>query len=290
MIITTEHVAYLSGQSDGSTLSHLQRDRLDRIKFHLESEATWVAEGLDARSRLLAAAAAEPAPAPPSLERHEAPIDLADRRRQRLAAVPDRMVDRRQTEAGTDGVPGRNGRSRAGRVSRSSGVLLTVAAAAAAIGFASASLLGGSSTEPTVASYELAATPLDPDASGVVDIRPTPAGVEIELHLTSLDHTGGPMSTDRVDNGLAANTQTQGQATVQPLGDGVYYAAWLMSGDDTVPLGSFHWRSTDVPIVLWSGVDDPAYNLFAITRQAEGDKGVRSDEVVLMGQVPSLTG
>ncbi len=264
MTVEAEQVAYLSGRSDGPTLLPTQRDRLDRLKFHLESEATWVGERPDARSRLLAAAGQEPAPAPPSLEAHHAPIDLASRRQERLVAVPDRTVEDRARE--TDSVADGGRLSRLARL-RSSGALVGVAAAAAAIGFGSAALLGGPSTATTVATYELAATPLDPDATGAIDIKPTPAGVEIELALAGLDHTGSAA-----------------------LGDGVYYAAWLMSDDDVVPLGSFHWRSGDVPIVLWSGVDDPAYNRFTVTRQVEGDNGVRSDQVVLAGQVPSLTG
>ncbi len=163
-------------------------------------------------------------------------------------------------------------RRRAGRqraVWFGAGALIT--AAAAIVALAATGRLGDldadggtgvDETEVAVATDELSATELDPDTVASVDVKPTVAGVEFELTLRGLANTDG-------DD---------------------YYAAWLVGDDgDAVPLGSFHWRAGGVPIVLWSGVDDPAYSRFMVTRQVRGDDGVRSDQVVLMGNVPDLT-
>ena len=149
------------------------------------------------------------------------------------------------------------------------GALITAAAAIAAL--AATGRLGDldadggtgvDETEVAFATYELSATELDPDTVASVDVKPTLAGVEFELTLMGLDNTEG-------DD---------------------YYSAWLVGDDgDAMPLGSFHWRAGGVPIVLWSGVDDPAYSRLMVTRQVRGDDGVRSDQVVLTGNVPDLT-
>lgn len=141
-----------------------------------------------------------------------------------------------------------------------------VAAAAAALALVGTGRLN-SGSDPEMASelavaatYELSATALDPDAVATVDVVPTQSGVEFRLHLMGLDNSEG------------AN----------------YYTAWLAGPNEMIPLGSFHWRKGGLPIILWSGVDDPAYNRFMVTHQTKGDGGSSSGEVVLMGSVPDL--
>jgi hypothetical protein len=86
-------------------------------------------------------------------------------------------------------------------------------------------------------------TPLAPQAIAEVSVLDTPAGVAITVVPTRLPAAA----------------------------PGSYYAAWLRGPEGAVPIGSFHWRRTGVPIELWSGVDVEKYPDLVITLQAEGD-------------------
>ncbi len=301
---------YLAGESDGSELNADERAVLDRLGRHLSDQGMWEPPALDGQFRLLAAAAEE------SRQRIEGDdhIDLVDPDeaaapvvRPLPRAVPPINAEgdpvstagsgQGVTDAGdgpgddsgsvvrlADGavdddadnvirMPDRRRAGRAGRGGRASrvgwfGAGAVVAAAAAAIAVVATGRLD-TPTEPTIdselavtATYELQATPLDPDVEATIDVVPTVAGVEFWLHIKGLDNAEG----------------------------GDYYSAWLVGADETVPLGSFHWRKGGISIILWSGVDDPAYDRFMVTRQTIGDGGRPSDEVVLMGMLPDLIG
>lgn len=292
-----EWAGYLTGDSDGQDLRPEGREALDRIRGQLGDASTWTPVPVDARSRLLAAAAAEadsvgdatgdvtgdatggdereetsaaggraadrPRPIPPSHRSRPTPVESPSTD-EPPSTVPTERSDHVLGDESTTVVDFDDRRSRRTR-SRLFGTGAVVAAAAvvAVAFFAGNRLAGSAGSGPEVAStYLLAATDLDPDAVASVDVKPTVAGVEFELTVMGLDNTEPPD----------------------------YYSAWLMNdGGDTVPLGSFHWRAGGVPIILWSGVDSPAYNRFTITAQVQGDGGVRSDRVVLTGAIPDLT-
>lgn len=303
---------YLAGETTGEDLTADERETLDRIGRHLGDADLWEPPAFDGQFRLLAAAAAEAAntaeapsdgetqpPLPATAEPAQAPgqgqtsdpIATPDRTvtpdpgqtpdsmgSQERTPPPDRSEesDRAATPAKTGGqIAGpdretdatvidlnkrRTGRQRA--IGFGAGLALAGAAALALVTTGQLTLDQDDEDEPVVtATYDLAATPLDPDAVASLDVAPTASGVEFRLSLMGLDN---------------------------PEGDG-YYAAWLMGPDEAIPLGTFHWRKGGVTIVLWSGIDDPAYDQFVVTRQTMGDGGLRSDEVVLTGDVPDLT-
>ena len=248
---------YLAGEGGGEGIDSAERAALDRIRGHLADESIWTPPPSDGQFRLLAAATAEAGgitiePTPPVRPVARPPVTAAHEPEPEPG--PEPVVDELAAR--------RNGR---GRRSTWFGAGALVAAAAVAIGFITVDRLNPAD-EPEfelaiTAIYDLNATELDPDATGTVDIKPTVAGVELVLWLEGLDNTEG----------------------------GDYYSAWLMGDGEAIPLGSFHWRAGGVPIVLWSGVDDPAYNRFMITRQTQGDGGFRSDQVVMTADVPDLT-
>lgn len=272
---------YLAGEISGLDIADDERSALDRIGRHLGDEALWEAPASDGQFRLLAAAAAE-AGQLSDLDGGSADGSASDPPIPPVASPPRPEVDRdggpaHQPKAVDDGddygddedgvirlLDRRRGRrQRAGWF----GAGAVAAAAAAVLVLVGTGQLPDDSDDSmesaltVVATYELTATELDPDTVATIDVAPTPSGVEFWLHLQGLDNTDG-------DD---------------------YYAAWLVSDDDAVPLGSFHWRAGGVDIILWSGVDDPAYDRIVVTRQVQGDGGIRSDEVVLMGEVPVLT-
>lgn len=264
-----ERANYLAGESSGRGLRPDERAALDRIAHQLTDEGMWEAPASDGQFRLLAAASQE---SRASLDRaDQLDVTVTPATVPRIDVTPPRGVD-------GDGVI-HSGDRRQRRRQRTAwfGAGAVVAAAAAAIALVatgrldsvldtgSNSGLGDSTIGSELAvsaTYELTATDLDPDAVGSVDVVPTPAGVEFRLQLKGLDNREG---SD-------------------------YYTAWLVGPDELIPLGSFHWRKGGVEIVLWSGVDDPAYNRFTVTRQTKGDGGMSSGEVVLAGAVPDLTG
>lgn len=294
-----EWANYLSGEVGDAKLEPGERAALDRIDEHLGAGGVWEAPAADGQFRLLAAASAEAAAR--SVE--PTPVqEVGAAAEPVVAAIPsstpvakpgpdDPQAGPRSVDAGRsssssldpadieddDGVIRLLDRRRARRQRATwfgAGALAVAAVAAiAAISSGQLSLnsgdldsdtdsdIGPQSQEVALFTHELTATELDPDTVATLDVLPTAAGVEFTLHLMSLDNTEGPD----------------------------YYAAWLLSENDAAPLGSFHWRAGGVPIVLWSGVDDPAYNRFVVTRQTLGDSGIRSSEVVLSGSVPILT-
>lgn len=245
---------YLAGETDGLDLDPNERATLDRVRHHLKTDALWEQPASDGQFRLLAAAAAEAAEnaAPPPV-RSVPPVTVVP------SPSPVRVepVEREADEP----VSLDAHRSKRGRAKWFGGGVLA-AAAALALAFVTADQLGTDDPpeQAAVLTYDLAPTELDPDTEAVLDVKSTVAGVEFWLRLKGLDNTDGAD----------------------------YYSAWLISDTEAIPVGSFHWRMGGVPIVLWSGVDDPSYDQFVVTRQVQGDGGFRSEDVVLIGDVPSF--
>lgn len=112
---------------------------------------------------------------------------------------------------------------------------------------------------PPSDTYVASGTSLAPQSRAEVSVMDTPAGIAITV----------------VPTGLPA------------AAPGSYYAAWLRGPGGSVPIGSFHWRRTGVPIELWSGVDVAGYPELVITLQAEGDPpGPSSLEVLTATLTP----
>ncbi|MFK7917076.1 MAG: anti-sigma factor [Ilumatobacter sp.] len=89
----------------------------------------------------------------------------------------------------------------------------------------------------------LAATDVEPGASGSAGVRTTPDGTRIVLETTGLP----------------------------PAPEGFYYEAWLRTGPDVgVSAGTFHLRGGgDRSIELWAGVSIEDYPLLTVTLQPE---------------------
>ncbi len=283
----TDHVQrgdYLSRESGGQDLPADERIRLDRVREQLGSEALWDEPNPDGQFRLLAAAAAE---ASAAAGRDDASIDLVAPTpiaRPKLESIESSVPQTPETPVtptvrvegpAAEPISLDERRRRAPRA-KWFGAGAVAAAAVAAIAAVSATQFtsfgvasGDDDLFEVAATHRLTATELDPDTIADLDVVPTPAGVQFELRLMMLD------------NAVGAD----------------YYAAWLlpagadMGAPDTeaIPLGSFHWRMGGVPVILWSGVDDPSFTRFVVTKQTLGDLGVRSDQVVLTGEVPELT-
>lgn len=276
----TQRGDYLSGESDGRELSADERGRLDRVRTQLSNEALWDEPAPDGQFRLLAAAAAEAAestgPEATLLDPTRlavggpevvAPTDIGAAR----SAPPERGL-RSTTDDVAVPIDLDERRRRSSRTKWFGAGVLTAAAVAAIAAIGVTQLTSTTEADDdaleVAATFELTATELDSDTVAELDVMPTVAGVQLELRLMGLDNATG----------------------------GEYYSAWLLptattdpANAEAIPLGSFHWRTGGVPIILWSGVDDPAFSRFIVTRQTQGDLGLRSDQVVLAGEIPTLT-
>jgi hypothetical protein len=134
-------------------------------------------------------------------------------------------------------------------------------AAAALVAFAAGALLTGDdddrrSREP-VADVVLTATDISPGARAEGDVVDAGAGFSINIEVS----------------GLA------------PAPEGEYYEGWLHDAQtgDWVSVGTFHMRSGDGRVVLWSGVPLGRYNELVVTSEVEGSTGGHGD-ILLEGQ------
>ncbi|HZC72062.1 MAG TPA: anti-sigma factor [Jatrophihabitans sp.] len=132
--------------------------------------------------------------------------------------------------------------------------IMLSAAAAVIIALALGVFFGTRTTSnPEKFAATLAATELQPNASGDVTLTKSTSGWRIELHADGLP---------RRDNGR-------------------YYEAWLKSADGVlVPVGTFN-DGRDV--TLWSAVSPADFTTFTITRQVVGAGEDSSGQVVLAG-------
>jgi anti-sigma-K factor RskA len=137
-------------------------------------------------------------------------------------------------------------------------------AAAAALAFAAGALLVGNGggndnrERDAVADVELAPTELGAGASAAGTIVDAGAGYSISIHVAGLP----------------------------PAPEGEYYEGWLHDAEtgDWVSVGTFHMRSGDSRVVLWSGVSIWRYAELVVTTEVEGSSGGRGD-ILLAGQV-----
>ena len=68
--------------------------------------------------------------------------------------------------------------------------------------------------------------------------------------------------------------------------DGFYYQGWVRNGEDeAVTVGTFHMRSGDATVTLWSGVDVDEYSTLTVTLQKEGAGPESSGKVYLRGTI-----
>lgn len=133
-------------------------------------------------------------------------------------------------------------------------------AAAALVAFAAGALLTGDddgrSREP-MAVVALTATDLSPGARAEGDAVDAGAGFSINIDVSGLP----------------------------PAPAGEYYEGWLYDTQtgDWVSVGTFHMRSGDGRVVLWSGVPLGRYNELVVTSEVEGSTGGHGD-ILLEGQ------
>ena len=135
------------------------------------------------------------------------------------------------------------------------------AAAAAAVAFGAGLLIAdgdGDDDVAAIADVELAGTELAPDAQASGDVVDRGAGYAIRLDMAGLP----------------------------PAAEGEYYEGWLQADDgEMVSVGTFHMRSGDSNIVLWSGVRIAEYHTLIVTEEQERSGADASDRVVLEGAV-----
>jgi hypothetical protein len=135
------------------------------------------------------------------------------------------------------------------------------AAAAAAVAFGAGLLIAdgdGEDDVAAVADVDLVGTDLAPDAHARGDVVDRGAGYAIRLDMAGLP----------------------------PAAEGEYYEGWLRADDgEMVSVGTFHMRSGDSDIVLWSGVRIAEYDTLIVTEEQERSGADASDRVVLEGPV-----
>jgi len=137
--------------------------------------------------------------------------------------------------------------------------VLIGAAAVATVVVAVAVGLGvfGSSTSGERFHASLAATPLEPGASGNATLTKTTSGWRIEL-----DATGLP----RLDNGR-------------------FYEAWLKNPAGVlVPVGTFNEGRK---VTLWAGVSPKTFTSLSVTREEADGNQASSGRKVLVAKIPS---
>ncbi|HET6832655.1 MAG TPA: anti-sigma factor [Acidimicrobiales bacterium] len=105
--------------------------------------------------------------------------------------------------------------------------------------------------------FAVAGTELAPGASAVATVEEAGSGVAIELDVSGLP----------------------------PAEPGTYYQAWVKGPDGLVTVGTFHMRSGDDNVELWSGVPLDRYSTLTVTLQEEGAGQESSGRVVLSGDV-----
>lgn len=132
-----------------------------------------------------------------------------------------------------------------------------IAAAAAIILILVTAGISGVFTPSDEQAIALEGTELQPEATGVAEIRATDAGWWIRLEL---------------DNLPAAD-------------EGTYYEGWVWNDDgEGVSIGTFHLRGGDPSIELWSGVDPADYPSIWVTLEDEDGDPTASGRIVVWGR------
>jgi hypothetical protein len=136
--------------------------------------------------------------------------------------------------------------------------LVGAAAAAAVVALAVGIIVSRGDGEPEQEQFAIDGTELAPDAGATAEVNERGAGVAIALDITGLE----------------------------PAPDGFYYQGWVRNEEgETVTIGTFHMRSGDSTVTLWSGVPVEEYPTLTITLQEEGAGPESSGEVVLRGSI-----
>lgn len=134
---------------------------------------------------------------------------------------------------------------------------LAVAVIVGALFVAVAAAAAGLFDEPSDIVIAMTGTDLEPSARGEVEIRSTGSGWWISLET----------------DGLSA------------ADEGTYYEGWMWSDQGAgVSIGTFHLRSDDEPVILWSGVDPDGYPSVWVTLEDEDGDPSASDRVVMRGR------
>ena len=135
-----------------------------------------------------------------------------------------------------------------------------VGAAAAAAAFMAGFVIADEDDNgvAAIAEVDLTGTGLAPEASASGDVVDRGAGYAIRLDMTGLP----------------------------PADEGEFYEGWLRArGGAMVSIGSFHMRSGDGGIVLWSGVAIAEYDTLVVTEESERSGPAASGRVMLQGEI-----
>jgi hypothetical protein len=132
------------------------------------------------------------------------------------------------------------------------------AAAAAAVAALAIGIVATRDDEGPVEAFPIEGTDLAPDADASAVVKELGAGVAISLDVHDL-----PAAPE-----------------------GFYYQGWVRNDEDeAVTVGTFHMRSGDATVTLWSGVDVHEYSTLTITLQKEGGGPESSGKVYLRGSI-----
>jgi Anti-sigma-K factor rskA len=173
-----------------------------------------------------------------------------------LTAVPTAPVSppAPAADAGANVRPITSARSRRSRATLWVGAAAAAAVAALAVGIVVST--GGGESEPE--QFAIDGTELAPDAGASAEVNERGAGVAIALDIHDLP----------------------------PAPEGFYYQGWVRNEEgETVTIGTFHMRSGDSTVTLWSGVPVADYPTLTITLQEEGAGPESSGQVVLRGSI-----
>jgi len=209
-----DRIGYLAGE-DGGPLDADEKADLDELRTLLENPAVW---------------------AEPDAELEERVVSM-------ITAEPTRELSRPSESAPS-------GRRPLYRPIVASMIVAALIAVVAAI------TIGVTSTSrhPAEMTTALAATSLDPGATGSATMTQTSDGWRIQLHTTGLP---------RLDNGR-------------------YYEAWLKNPSGIlVPVGTFNQGPN---VTLWAGVSPQDFTTLTVTEQMANGNPASSGLLVLHGQ------
>ncbi len=245
---------YLAGVADGSGLDAEERSAIKRVQGQLASATAWIQPDSHAGERIASFARRtldDPGPLAGASTGQHAVIS-ADDTIMGAATGPARTADRPGERAGV--APSAN------RGSRRWLLGVVVVAGLLALAAAFAFLTGSSDTgSETLRRYQMQASGVDEDATGVVEITAVNTGTRYAFEFGGLDSTS----------------------------DDQFYAAWLQStaGGGVVPLGSFSWQAAGDPLVLSGPTWSDAYDLLVVTRSGAMTEASIEDLTILSASI-----
>ena len=139
--------------------------------------------------------------------------------------------------------------------------VLPAVAAAAAVAFAAGFVIANRDDDggrTAMADVELVGTELAPDASASGEVVDSGAGYAITIRVEGLP----------------------------PAPEGEYYEGWVQAPDGAmVSVGTFHMRSGDDAVVLWSGVKIGEYSTLIVSEHVEREPMDTALSVLLAGPI-----